>query len=202
MRSSYHHGDLRNALVAEAGIVLEEVGAEGLTFRGLARRLGVSHAAPGHHFSDRRALLQELAAQGYQTLSGALRAAAGGAISPDVPEVSPLSCVGLAYVTFGLRSPQRYRLMFTSNLLGNDASADLVAAAAGTYLELLIAVGAEPIPGSLPHGGGADADRSNALSAWSLVHGLVMLLIDGQLGEPPAPAATAEFVLPILARLR
>ena len=64
-KKSYHHGDLRQALLAEATAMLEESGADGLSLRALARRVGVSHAAPGHHFADRNALLAELAADGF-----------------------------------------------------------------------------------------------------------------------------------------
>ncbi len=75
---TYHHGNLRQALIDAAAGVLEDEGADAVTFRGLARALGVSHAAPGHHFTDRAGLLAELAADGYRGLADAMAVSDGG----------------------------------------------------------------------------------------------------------------------------
>ena len=70
---TYHHGDLRAALLAEAGLLLEQEGVDAVTFRGLARRLGVSHAAPGYHFADREDLLLDLGTRGHVLLTEAMQ---------------------------------------------------------------------------------------------------------------------------------
>jgi len=97
---SYHHGDLRAALLAAAGEVLEKQGLASLSLREVARRAGVSHNAPYRHFPDRDSLLAALAAQGFEQFGDAL-------------EKRPRREMGEAYVEFALEHPQRFRLMFS-----------------------------------------------------------------------------------------
>src|SRR5512145_3325109 len=101
----YHHGELRQALLDAAAAVVEREGVEALSLRELARRLGVSHAAPAHHFADRAALLVELARDGYARFGEALAKAA--AAEPDPLE--RLREVGRAYVRFAIEHPGRFR---------------------------------------------------------------------------------------------
>ena len=96
---SYHHGELRPALLQTAGEMLEEEGHAQLSLREVARRAGVSHNAPYRHFPDRERLLAALAAQGFQRLGEALGS-------------RPRREMGEAYVEFALAHPQRFRLMF------------------------------------------------------------------------------------------
>jgi AcrR family transcriptional regulator len=98
--SSYHHGDLRAALLAAAGEMLEKQGLASLSLREVARRAGVSHNAPYRHFPDRESLLAALAAQGFEQFGEAL-------------EKRPRREMGEAYVDFALEHPQRFRLMFS-----------------------------------------------------------------------------------------
>lgn len=171
---TYHHGNLRQALIDEAGQVLESGGAEAITFRGLARSLGVSHAAPGHHFADRQELLAELAADGYRSLADALEEAMEGQPSPTW-----LQRTGEAYIRFGLTHPERYRMMFGSRLMSGDCPERLEQEGRRAYRLLLKAA----------YGGEAAADPdahrigTAELAAWSMVHGAVMLWLDGQLGD-------------------
>jgi AcrR family transcriptional regulator len=97
--STYHHGDLRAAILEAAGKIVEEEGAAGLSVREAARRAGVSHNAPYRHFPDREALLAALAAEGLADLKQALQNQSGRAMAE-------------AYVRFALERPQRFRLMF------------------------------------------------------------------------------------------
>lgn len=101
--STYHHGDLRAALLQTAGEMLEKQGLASLSLRELARRAGVSHNAPYRHFPDRDSLLAALAAQGFELLGNALAA-------------RPRREMGEAYVEFALAHPQRFRLMFGGHL--------------------------------------------------------------------------------------
>ena len=97
--STYHHGDLRQAVLQTAGKILEKEGVGALSLRELARRAGVSHNAPYRHFSDRDSLLTALAAEGFEMLGDAL-------------ESRPRREMGEAYVEFALAHPERFRLMF------------------------------------------------------------------------------------------
>ncbi|HEX6286595.1 MAG TPA: WHG domain-containing protein [Acidimicrobiia bacterium] len=177
---TYHHGDLRRALIDEAGKTLEKAGVDAISFRGLARALGVSHAAPGHHFADRNELLSELAADGYSGLAHALEAAMQDH-SPD----TWLERTGMAYVRFALNNPERYRMMFASRLMTEDCPDRLRVESSRAYLLLLEAA----------YGGVPEIDpavyrlQTAELRAWSLVHGAVMLWLDGQLG-PDVDEAT------------
>jgi AcrR family transcriptional regulator len=97
--STYHHGDLRQAVLQTAGKILEKEGLEALSLREVARRAGVSHNAPYRHFRDRDSLLGALAAEGFERLGDALQS-------------RPRREMGEAYVQFALTNPQRFRLMF------------------------------------------------------------------------------------------
>jgi AcrR family transcriptional regulator len=154
--STYHHGNLRPALLRAAGKMLEREGPAGISLRDAARRAGVSHNAPYRHFPDRDALLAELAAQGFEMLGDAMRDRAGNEM-------------GEAYVRFALEHPQRFRLMFggTLPLAKHDHLRD---AASATYQALVKAFGELPKP------------ELAAAAAWALVHGLAHLKLDGHLG--------------------
>lgn len=183
----YHHGNLRQALLEEAATVLERDGAEAITFRGLARALGVSHAAPGHHFADRTELLAELAADGYAGLADAM--------NDNMVGVEPqgwLRAIGEAYIRFGVANPERYRMMFASQL-DHECSERLQIQSSRAYILLLKAVyGRDPTvdPGEYRVG-------VPELAAWSIVHGVVMLWLDGQLG----PTMTEERLLGLVGEL-
>ena len=153
------------ALLAAAAEILEKQGPEALCLREAARRAGVSHNAPYRHFPDRDSLLAELAAQGFRDLGKAL----GGKQGREMGE---------AYVRFALGHPNRFRLMFGGRLeLKRHASLD--AASRATYEALVAAFRAEPSV--------AEPEKA-AAAAWSLVHGLAHLLLDGhfekQAGDP------------------
>ena len=96
---TYHHGELRQAVLQAAGEILEKEGLEALSVRELARRAGVSHNAPYRHFPDRASLHAALAAEGFEMLAGALRS-------------RPQREMGEAYIGFALAHPERFRLMF------------------------------------------------------------------------------------------
>ncbi|HET7198311.1 MAG TPA: TetR/AcrR family transcriptional regulator [Burkholderiales bacterium] len=175
--STYHHGDLRPALLRAAARVLEKEGPAALSLRSLARRAGVSHNAPYRHFADREALLAALAAEGYRMLGEALAGASGRAI-------------GEAYLRFALAHPQRFRLMFGGHL-PMARHRELAAAAARPHQALVDAFRAEPSIG--------DAEQA-AAAAWSLVHGLAHLLLDGHF--PGAAADRDAFVRGVIGAVR
>lgn len=159
-RANYHHGDLRAVILAEAARLVAERGADGVSLRELARSAGVSHAAPAHHFVDRRGLFTALATQGFQLLTEALADARG-----HFADAAP------AYVRFALEHAGHYQVMFNKSLL-DAADTELAAAEAAAGDELSRGVA------SLrdPH---AQADPAAAqLAAWSLVHGFSTLWLN------------------------
>lgn len=178
--SRYHHGDLRRSLIEAALELLEQEGAEQLSLRGVARRAGVSHTAPYHHFADRGALVAALAEEGFKGLADAIEKRT----MQITDSRSRLVEAGTAYVLFALRHPARFRLMFSPELAGNrPASLEQVASA--TFAILLGAIERYQEQGQVRPGD----PRGYARAAWATVHGLAMLLLDGHLpGEKEDPA--------------
>ena len=173
-RDTYHHGDLKAAILAKAAGLVAERGADGISLRELAREAGVSHAAPAHHFTDRRGLFTALAAQGWRMLADALADA-----RPD------FIAAALAYVRFALDHPGHYAVMFDRSLVNPD-DPDLVAAENAAGVELAHGVGTLKDQR-------AKADPDNAaLAAWSLVHGFAMLRLNGAIDTDDDPMAAVE----------
>src|ERR1700751_1330983 len=133
-RTNYHHGDLRAVILTEAARLVAERGADGVSLRELARSAGVSHAAPAHHFTDRRGLFTALAGQGFRLLAEALGDAQG-----------PFSGAGFAYVRVGIDHPGHYRVMFDKSLLdATDTELAAAEAAAGAELSRGVATLRDP----------------------------------------------------------
>src|SRR5262245_53652338 len=131
-RPAYHHGDLKEALLTAAEAVLDEHGLQGFTLRECARRAGVSHAAPKHHFGDVRGILTEIAARGFRQLNKRLRSklrAAGADLDAQFAATAD------AYVGFAEAHPEHFRIMFRSDLV-DVCSSDLIDAARETFTEL------------------------------------------------------------------
>src|SRR5471030_2328963 len=108
----YHHGDLRNGLLEAARAILEEESLSALTLRAVARRAGVSHAAPYRHFPNHEALLVELSVEGFDELREALAEAAKAQGS----EPDKIANIGAAYMRFVAQRPALARLMFGGQL--------------------------------------------------------------------------------------
>src|SRR3982751_1093477 len=117
-RDAYHHGALRESLIEAAEAVLAERGVEGFSLREVARRSGVSPAAPAHHFGDANGLLTAVATLAFEGLTEALQA--GNARGGDDP-VARLREQGVGYVSFALRYPGRFGLMFRTGLDKTEA---------------------------------------------------------------------------------
>lgn len=167
-RASYHHGDLRTALVAAAEGLLAE--GTPLSLRSVAKAAGVSHAAPYHHFANLEALMAAVAARGFADLAAAMEGA-------HQPGDTATTLVGhcTAYVGFALARPAVFRLMFSPLLQRKPEHPALLAAADGSFEVLRRAAHAH-----VPEGG-----DELALAGWSLAHGLAGLAIDGALSAAP-----------------
>jgi AcrR family transcriptional regulator len=192
----YHHGDLRNALLQAAGQLLEERGIEGLALREVARRAGVSHTAPYHHFPDRAALIAALVDTGFAQLTQAMQTAS---VTRE-GNLERLRATGVAYVQFAVAQPALFRLLCRPELRSDNPDGPALEAGRAAYAVLVGAVEACLASGEIQ----GDADAL-ALSAWSIVHGLATLLLDGPLrGLSPATdfhvQQLAETVTDTLAR--
>ena len=174
----YHHGDLRAALVEVGLRLLAERDVEGISLREMARSVGVSATAVYRHFPDKAALLAALARAGLDLLAAAQHAASAAAGGGP----AGFAATGRAYVRFALANPALFRLIFTSSAMlqtsGDSEASRLLRANAAA---------------ELPEGAGADAVEVEALSAWALVHGLAMLMLDGQI---PADERMIECLVP------
>ncbi|WP_371623877.1 TetR/AcrR family transcriptional regulator [Streptomyces sp. NBC_01116] len=161
---TYHHGDLRRVILDAALDVIATNGPGSLSLRDLARRAGVSHAAPAHHFKDRTGLLTAVAAEGYALFADALTGA------PDLRER------GVAYVRFAATHPAHFQVMFQPDLHRTD-DPDLLAARARATEAVRAGVA------DLPPAGRGEDDRLAGLAAWSLAHGFATLLLSGNLAD-------------------
>jgi AcrR family transcriptional regulator len=172
----YHHGDLSRALVKAAEELLTERGVEGFTLRECARRAGVSHAAPAHHFGDVGGLLTEVAASGFEHLTAAILKAKSRENDP----AKWLVLGNLTYVRFAVDHPALFRLMFHSALV--DRSSERFRSAGGTAFATLKAALAGlrgPLASDIP---AREAWRDpELLEQWALIHGLATLTMEGQL---------------------
>jgi AcrR family transcriptional regulator len=168
----YHHGNLREVLLESAIRLIAEVGPTAFTLREVARRAGVSHNAPYRHFRDRDELMAAVAAQGYQELTRAMIEAA--AAKSDVLE--RLKYAGLGYVSFALRRPEHFTVMFDAPP-SKRKHPDTAAASGEAFATLLGFVKDGQDAGRLPAG----ELRQMALLAWSMVHGIAKLAITGRL---------------------
>jgi AcrR family transcriptional regulator len=170
--TTYHHGDLRAACVRAAVELLEEGGESALSLRAVARRAGVSPAAPYRHYRDREALVSAVAAVGYRELAERLAAAHP---SPSTPE--QLTSVAIAYVRFALDRPALFRIMFGEPC---DRDNDERVAATGAVSLYLRKIVERAFPQAEP--------EALATAIWALVHGLAFLHLDGKIDAPTPPA--------------
>jgi len=183
--SSYHHGDLRRALLDAALEMVRTEGVAQLSLREVARRAGVSHAAPYRHFASKEALLAAVAEEGFRRLEEALRAAAAEAPGP----LEALQASGRAYVAFAMANPGHFRVMF-----GPGASSEpYPALAEATHSAFGVLVGT--LQACIDAGLAVRRPAAElALSAWSIVHGLAQLLLDGVLRGAGSPDELSALV--------
>ncbi len=175
-RKNYHHGDLKNALI-KAGIqILSKEGLGGLSLRRVAKKAGVSHTAPYAHFADKQALIAAISTQGYHLLYEQLTSAVE--TNHGNPQ-NMLVEVGWAYVRFALKDPELFKVMFSGVIEQEKDYPDfreisqknfqLLVGLVKTYQETGLLA---PEPADLV-----------AVRLWSLVHGFIMLLLEGQISH-------------------
>lgn len=193
-KTTYHHGDLRSTLIATAERMLAEQAGGTFTLREVARAAGVSHTAPYNHFADRRALLAAIAARGFDDLTVALRRELAAVDGADV--AAGIRAMARAYVGYAVAYPARYRLMFSAELVGcEDEAFQTAGGRAFSVLRELIVAG---VSSSRLRG---DPQGTHALTAWSLVHGLGTLVLDGKVPVPAGSEALAALTDTVAATL-
>jgi AcrR family transcriptional regulator len=179
--NTYHHGDLRGALVQAALAEAEQGGPEAISIKALAKKLGVSQPAPYRHFADREALLAAVTAEAFRQFSAVLREAIR---KPS--KRSKLSRFAQATLSFGLRRNGIYRLMFASRTMACATKDSELHAAAMETLALLLEALEAPAVGLLR--------ERYALQIWAAVHGVVMLAEQGLLTGKIANVSREELV--------
>jgi AcrR family transcriptional regulator len=172
-RGRYHHGNLRKTLLDAAEAELAERGIEGLSLRAIAKRAGVSHAAPAHHFRDVKGLLTALAVEGFHRFLAAQKARRSHA--GQEPR-GMLIAAGLGYIDFALAHPALFRLMFSSDRpdFTDPALAVAAEAAFGALVEDVRRVNGED-----PYL--SESGMLDVMAAWAVAHGLADLLNSGRM---------------------
>lgn len=188
--------DLRRTVLDASLALIAEEGLAALSLREVARRAGVSHQAPYHHFKDRAAILAALAEEGYEKLQAAMRKAAAKGTSP----LEKLEGTGRAYIQFALASPALFKIMHQSELVQIEEHGQTLTIAQETFDMLVgfIEEAAKQANKALNH-------TDLAITAWCLVHGAAMLLLENRLQRKfPGRAkesAAIETVLRTFSRL-
>lgn len=169
----YHHGDLPDALLDAVGRLIERDGVGAVSLRAVARDVGVSHAAPAHHFRDKRGMLTAFAARGYEAFSALLARTWRDSAGRSAPE--RLRRLTRAYVAFAAQQRAHYEIMFRPELIDHaELAARLRTADAFEVLRGAVAA-------NLPDGTCGEQVLKTALVAWCTVHGLVQLWFEGPL---------------------
>ena len=186
-RRTYHHGNLRRALLDEALATIRADGVDALTLREIGTRLGVSSTALYRHFTDKRALLTAVATEGFRALRQQLVAAwEEGGRGPAGSQA-----MGVAYIRFAVANPSHYRVMFSRFVDAEPKEPELAAEAEGAFQALVDSVVTLQREGLV-------LDDDPVLVArfmWAVVHGVAMLAIDGQLPEPDGVEELMRYAL-------
>ena len=174
--TTYHHGDLKNALIQAGMEILAEEGLGSLSLRKVAKQAGVSHAAPYAHFKDKQALIAAISTEGFKQLYIQIKAILE--THQNEPD-SLLNETAWAYFQFALNETDCFQLMFSSALEKEKDYPDFVTASKESFLQLVSIVEICQKGGVLKQG---DAELV-AVSTWSTVHGFTSLYLEGQISR-------------------
>lgn len=183
--------DSRRQILDASVALVAERGVRAVSFREVARRAGVSHQTPYHHFGDYRGILTEIAREGFAALADAMEAAATGAADP----VDGLQAAGVAYLDFATTHVGHFRVMFQQPPEAGPrpelAEAQRTRVVLASLAEAAVAAG---------HGHGMSSDVMAGL-CWSTVHGLATLQVEGLLEDKPGPPPDSAALVAELADL-
>jgi AcrR family transcriptional regulator len=171
MKNSYHHGDLRTALIRAGLEIISESGIDSLTIRNAAQKTGVSHAAPYRHFNSKDEFLIAIALDGFEKLT---RSAEKAIPVPGSDPVEELTSICRAYILFAWENPEQYRIMFGPYIKNKVKHGDFYTAYDRAFQRLKMNIEKHGKKSAKTPGDPA----MTALSVWSLIHGYSMFLID------------------------
>ena len=175
-KKTYHHGDLKNALIKAGVEILAKDGVSGLSLRKVASKAGVSHAAPYSHFADKQALIAAISTEGFRQLYERVSTVAK---EYENKPSRQLMEVAWAYVQFALDDPDRFKVMFSAVLEKEKEYPEFVEESQRNFQLVKMIVEANQASGVLRSG----PSDLVALSAWGIVHGFVLLLLEGQISH-------------------
>jgi AcrR family transcriptional regulator len=195
-KATYHHGALREALVESAAQLASERGAASVSLREVARRAGVSQAAPYHYFSDKSALLAAVAEKGFRLFDASQAAALASAAADPTVRLAEL---GVSYVRFALDRPHYFKVMFRPHLVEPGRYPSL-SEVSGRAFERLVETVRDA---RLAHGHDDLDPLAVATLVWAVPHGLALLYLDGPISKTTSPRAlealTRAAVVPLAA---
>lgn len=174
--------DLRRTLLDASVDLLASEGLEGFSMREVARRAGVSHQAPYHHFHDREAILAEIVTEGFQQLRA--RMLESMAVAKTAGD--RLTAIGKAYVGFAVDQPAHFKLMFRSEMVSAEKH-DEARACANSAFDLLVST-----VDAVVRENRGKPDPALVLAAWSLAHGVATLLLEGKLQKQVGESKRAQ----------
>jgi AcrR family transcriptional regulator len=186
--TTYHHGDLKNALIQAGMEILAREGVGGLSLRKVAKQAGVSHAAPYAHFTDKQALIAAISTEGFKQLYSQIESV------KETYRTDPETLLietAWAYVQFALHAPDRFKLMFSSVLEKEKDYPDFVEISQKNFRQVVEIIEICQEAGILKTG---DPDLI-ALSLWGAVHGFVSLLLEGQISHTVLEKAALKDIL-------
>ena len=175
-KRTYHHGDLKNALIKAGVEILAKDGVSGLSLRKVAMKAGVSHAAPYAHFADKQALIAAISTEGFRQL---YERVSGVAEKYQNQPEKQLVEVAWAYVQFAMDDRDRFKVMFSGVLEKEKEYPDFVTESQRNFQLVKMIVEANQASGRLRSGDSALV----ALSAWGIIHGFIMLMLEGQISH-------------------
>jgi AcrR family transcriptional regulator len=175
-RKKYHHGDLKNALIRAGVEILSKEGIEGLSLRKVAQRAGVSHNAPYSHFPDKQSLIAAISTEGFKQLYKELDTAASS--HSDNPR-RQLQEGAWAYIQFAMNNTDTFKIMFSGVLEKEKEYPAFVEISRMTFDRVVDIVRACQVAGVL----GAGSADIMAVSVWGQVHGIISLVLEGQVSH-------------------
>jgi AcrR family transcriptional regulator len=183
---SYHHGNLKLALLDAAITQIKDVGVEKLSLRGIARTVGVSQTAPYRHFKDKNHLLADVAAHAFTELYKRIHAL----IDPNSSAIINIQTVAMAYIQYAIENPEKYRLLFGNTIQNRRSYGYMVEAGEQSFRILIDQVEQGVKAGDfIP---GCSLLLANTL--WTQVHGSALLILDGFYQDRELPMPFDDFL--------
>ena len=168
-KRSYHHGSLKKAIISEASSMLNKFDSDKISLRSIANRIGVAPSAPYNHFPDKESLFDAITSEGFKRLANQMR----DSIDPALPASINLATMGKKYIFFAINEPILFNTMFKKDNLKSNKDSEMIEK---IFFKAVSACFDFKINRLV-------SKRNASISAWSMVHGLSILLISGVLNS-------------------